>query len=43
MRVEVAVRVHSSAGESMVTRRVDGPAQVSPIRAYPVMWQAGPK
>jgi hypothetical protein len=24
MRVEVAVRVHASAGESMVTRRVAG-------------------
>jgi len=41
-RVEVAVRVHSSAGESMVTRSVAGPDQVSPIRAYPVKVQAGP-
>jgi hypothetical protein len=41
-RVEVAVRVHSSAGESMVTRRVAGPSQVSPIRACPVKSQAAP-
>jgi hypothetical protein len=43
MRVEVAVRVQSSAGEFIVTCRVAGPSHVSPICACPVKWQAGPK
>ncbi len=41
-RVEVAVRVHSSAGEFMLTCRVAGAAQVSPIWVCPVKPQAAP-
>jgi hypothetical protein len=40
---DVAVRVHSSAGESMDTHRVACPVQVSRIWACPVTEQAAPK
>jgi hypothetical protein len=41
-RVEEAVRLQSSEGESIVTRRDAGPVQVSPMWAYPVWSQAAP-
>ena len=41
-RVEEAVRVQSSEGESIVTHRDAGPVQVCPMWAYPVWSQAAP-
>jgi hypothetical protein len=41
-RVEEAVRVQSSEGESIVTHRDAGPVQMCPMWAYPVWSQAAP-